>query len=106
VSLHINEREQFFRLEVAELPPRSFMGPNGVWVDLETASTYDAMTSNRAKLTSRPGKAKSDFSFSGGLFQKNEKRFERAVESAVALLPQADAWWQGDRFQPNIWAGG
>ena len=106
VSVHLDERASTFRLELAELPPSGFTAPNGVWVEIAEATTYDALLADRAKLTPVAGNRKVDFRFGGSLFLKGGARFDRAAESAIALLPQADAWWMGERQQPNIWAGG
>ena len=106
LSVNFEERTRSFRIEVAELPPSDFSAPNGVWVEVNNATTFDALTSDRARLTPQPGKSKYDFIYGSTLFLRSEVRFERAADSVVALLPQADAWWKGERHQPNVWAGG
>lgn len=76
-----------------DLPPLEGEDRMGLW---------DFAIGDRARLNARVSQREVWFSFKNTWFRRGPSRFERPARQVAELLPQADAWWSGERVQPNV----
>ena len=92
-----------FVIELAVGPGGEFVTPWGAVIPAMKLTAVDLPTEARARLQPGPdGSTESWFRYDAGLLRRGSARFERAADAVLQLLPQADAWWRGERPQPNI----
>jgi Domain of unknown function (DUF4304) len=98
-----------FVVEIARVPPEGL--PGWTEVPLEKLTSYHLPLTARARLQqSRRPLTEGWFRYDHGRPQwkfwarqlSEDEQQDRAVLEVLRLLPQAEAWWMGERPQPNI----
>lgn len=92
-----------FVIELGAGPAGDFTTPWGATIAAAKLTSMDVPLTARARLRpGRDGSTESWFRFDGAPALNGPTPFERAATEVLELLAQADAWWRGDRSQPNI----
>jgi hypothetical protein len=86
-----------FVLELAQAPAGEFETPYGKRIPAERLTSFDAALAERCRLGPTTA-GDSWFRYDGDA----PDRFDEAARAAAGLLPQALAYWAGDRRQPNV----
>jgi len=91
-----------FIIEVGQTPDTQLISYRGREIKFSDLRSFDLPTERRARLVGSRRGGEKWFSFKPRLFRSGFQRFEQAAASVVALIEQADDWWDGNRDQPNI----
>jgi hypothetical protein len=103
LSVQFDKQGGGFVIELGGGPPDRFRTAWGKEIPAAELRAFDLSPRARARLVSGAGGSTASwFRYAAGEVGDRVDRFDSAAERVLALLPQADAWWGGERAGRNI----